>query len=217
MKLEIPINNLEALVTKQLDNFFSFDPKAELPALRDAVDIALERCERCFSRTRVRSKYYVRDGDIYFNPFHSGQYTIFLYFLSNTVFSKYPELRTLADRIYYLNKALNGIDLFYEIDMPEAFFLDHPVGTVLGRADYGENFSFSQGCTVGNNKGVYPVIGSDVKMMSDSKIVGRCQIGDHVIVSANAYIKDTDIPPYSIVFGSSPNLVIKQKNKSYFA
>jgi serine O-acetyltransferase len=39
---------------------------------------------------------------------------------------------TLADRIYYLNKALNGLDLFYEVEMPDVFYLDHPVGTVIG-------------------------------------------------------------------------------------
>lgn len=217
MKMEIPVSDIEDLVAKQLGNIFSFDPSAESGILKGAVDIALQRCEHCFSETRARSKYYVREESIYFNPFHSGQYAIFLYYLSNTVCNEFPGSGTLADRIYYLNKVLNGLDLLYEINMPEAFFLDHPVGSVLGRATYGERFSFSQGCTVGNNKGVYPVIGRNVRMMSGSKIVGSCKIGDHVIISANTYVKDTDIPSCSIVFGSSPNLVIKQKSESYFA
>jgi serine O-acetyltransferase len=96
--------------------------------------------------------------------------------------------------------------------MPDVFFLDHPVGSVLGRATYGLNFSFSQNCTVGNNKGIFPTIGKNVQMLSGSKILGRCKIGDNVIVSANTYIKDTDIPANSLVFGSSPNLVIKIVN-----
>jgi len=217
MKLEIPLSDIEVLVAKQLGNFFCFNEEYEGDMLKAAVQIALKRCECCFSRTKIRSKYYVRDGDIYFNPFHSGQYTIFLYYLSNTVFSEFPGAGTLADRLYFLNKALNGLDLFYEIEMPKAFFLDHPVGAVLGRATYGEYFSFSQGCTVGNNKGVYPVIGKNVRMMSGSKILGKCIVGDHVMFSANTYIKDTDIPSCSIVFGNSPNLVIKRKNESYFA
>lgn len=100
--------------------------------------------------------------------------------------------------------------------MPAVFYLDHPVGSVLGRAAYGELFSFSQNCTVGNNKGIYPTIGRNVRMMSGAKILGNCHIGDNVMFSANAYIKDVDIPSCSLVFGSDRNLVIKRKEPSYF-
>ena len=46
-------------------------------------------------------------------------------------------------------------------------------------------------------------------MMSDSKILGNSIIGDHCIIAANAYVKDTNIPDHSLVFGQSPNLIIK--------
>lgn len=36
-----------------------------------------------------------------------------------------------------------------------------------------------------------------------------------MIISANTYIKDTDIPSGSIVFGQSPNLVIKTGREDY--
>lgn len=49
-------------------------------------------------------------------------------------------------------------------------------------------------------------------MCSNSKILGKSKIGDNVIVSANTYIKDEDIPDNSLVFGQSPNLVIKKKS-----
>jgi serine O-acetyltransferase len=111
---------------------------------------------------------------------------------------------------------LNHLDLFYEVNLPKVFFLDHPVCSVIGRAVYGELFSFSQNCTVGNNKGVYPTIGRNVRMASGSKVLGDCRIGDNVIISANAYVKDTDIPSCSLVFGSSPNLVLKSRSESYF-
>lgn len=87
--------------------------------------------------------------------------------------------------------------------------LDHPVGSVLGRAKYGDYFEFSQNCTVGNNKGVYPTIGNHVRMKSGAKIVGDCNIGNNVILAANTYVKDTNIEDNSVVFGSSPNLIIK--------
>ncbi|TEB40985.1 transferase, partial [Flavobacterium circumlabens] len=28
---------------------------------------------------------------------------------------------------------LNSCDLFYEVNLPDIFFLDHPLGTVIGR------------------------------------------------------------------------------------
>jgi serine O-acetyltransferase len=207
MQLELPLDELKKLIAKQLDNLFIFDRSREQNPLNSGIETALINCETCFAATS--NKYYQRDGRPYFNPFHSGQYCIFLYFLSRAVFAAHPEIRSLADRIYYLNKALNGLDLFYEVEMPDVFFLDHPVGSVLGRATYGANFSFSQNCTVGNNKGIFPTIGKNVKMLSGSKILGRCKIGDNVIVSANTYVKDTDIPANSMVFGTSPALIVK--------
>ena len=94
--------------------------------------------------------------------------------------------------------------------MPDIFFFDHPIGSVIGRAKYRDYFSFTQGCTVGQNDGIYPEFGERVVMLSDSKVIGRSVIGDNVVISANAYIKDTVIPSDCIVFGSSPGLVIKQ-------
>lgn len=216
MQQEIPRDELKSLVLRQVDNLFSIRKQSEKDVLAGAVDIALERCQYCFSRVRTKNKYYSRNGETYFNPFHSGQYSIFLYFVANTIFKGWTEHRTLADRVYYLNKALNCIDIFYEVNMPKVFLLDHPLGSVMGRAVYGEFFRFGQNCTVGNNKGIYPTLGENVRMFSGSKILGRSKIGDHVILSANAYVKDTDIPPCSIVFGSSPSLVIKREDKEYF-
>ena len=214
MLLEIPRSALEKMVVKQINNLFYFINKEEKNIVRDTIEEALERSAYSFSR--LNSKYYTQNGETYFNPFHSGQYSIFLYYLSNSVFSHYPRERTLADRIYYLNKALNAVDLFYEVELPKIFFVDHPLGSVMGRAKYGNYFSFAQNCTVGNNKGIYPVIGENVRMMSGATILGNCTIENDVIISANSYVKDIDIPSCSIVFGTSPNLVIKSKDESYF-
>ena len=103
------------------------------------------------------------------------------------------------------------MDIYSEVRLPEVFFFEHPLGLILGRAKYGNNFFAMQGCTVGGNKGIYPIIGENVKMFSDSKVLGNSNIGDNVLISANSYIKDTDIPRNSIVFGQSPNLIIKNR------
>ena len=108
--------------------------------------------------------------------------------------------------MYYLNRTLNSIDLYYEVELPLVFFLDHPLGSILGRAQYGEYFSFGQAVTVGNNKGIYPTFGEYVKLHAGSIVIGDTAIGKNVIVSANTVIKDSTIPDSSIVFGQSPNL-----------
>lgn len=210
MITSIPIETVESQLLLQLASFFILreDDKWLIhnEIHRGGV---ISRCERCFSRNE--NKYYHTPcGEVYFNPYHSGQYTIFLYYFSNSV-SRETGNRLLADRLYYLNKIMNGCDLYHEVSLPDYFTLDHPVGSVMGRAEYGEGFSFTQNCTVGNNRGVYPVIGNNVRMCANSSIIGNCRIGNNVTIGANSGVKDEDIPDNSIIFGHSPNLIIKQK------
>jgi serine O-acetyltransferase len=214
MITEIPVERIIELVERQLTSLFLFTMDEEHGIIEHAIQEALADCEYCF--TGNRNKYYHRGENVYFNPFHSGQYAQYLYFLSRRVYKFVGKINTLSDRIYYLNKCLNGLDLYYEVEMPRRFSLDHPVGTVMGRAQYGEDFFFSQNCTVGNNKGIYPVFGTNVKMLSGSKVLGNCSIGANVIISANTYIKDQTVPSCSIVFGCSPDLIIKNRPARYF-
>jgi len=213
MKLiSFSIDELVQLVEHQIQNLFRFDRKADAPVLHESVLQALARCEKCFSATP--NKYYRTDSATMFNPYHSGQYAIFLYYLSRSIFTTHHDVaKSLADRVYYLNRALNAVDLFYEVELPDIFFLDHPVGSVMGRASYGDYFSFAQNCTVGNNKGVYPVIGRHVTMMTGSTVIGKSNVGDHVVLSAGSLVKDADIPSGSLVFGRSPHLVVKSYNQ----
>lgn len=108
---------------------------------------------------------------------------------------------------------MHSVEWFYAVELPEYFGAEHPLGSVLGKAVYGNYFFTYQGVTVGGNrkgeKIYYPVIGDHVTMFSDSKIIGKAHIGDNIIIAANAYIKDTNIPSNSIVFGQWPNLIIK--------
>lgn len=194
------------LLIKQIDNLFLIE-REEIDALASVFDKVLDRCEYCFSHQT--NKYYFRNGEAFFSPFHSGQYSIFLYYYSNEIWKS--GIPILADKLYYLNKALNACDLYYEVDLPPIFMLDHPVGAVIGRAKYSNYFSFAQNCTVGNNKGLYPTIGSNVRMCANSMIIGNCIIGDNVTLGANACVKDEHIESNSIIFGSSPYLIKKQK------
>lgn len=205
------------LLFKQLENlfFFSAEEQKAVLEIRDQID---ERfLHNCSS---LKNKYYADLALL--SPYHSCQYTMFLYFCANTIF-KHQGRCNLCDKIYNLSKMVSGADIYYEIDLPSVFMLDHPVGTVLGRAQYGNYFSFSQNCTVGNNNGLYPKFGDFVTLHTHCVVVGNCEIGSNVIISANTYIKDKHIPSNSLVFNdySQKNgLVIKEispeKVKSLF-
>ena len=98
--------------------------------------------------------------------------------------------------------------------MPEIFFFEHPLGSVLGRAQYSSNLFIMQGCTVGGTNAGYPILGKNFSMYSNSKIIGDCVVGDNVILAANSYVKDTNIDSNKVVFGQYPNNVIKE-NKNH--
>lgn len=208
MLFEIPKNDLLKRLINQLNSFFEVSD-IEIDVIQSLSSEVFQRCEYNFSKNK--NKYYSRDGKVYFNPNHSGQYTVFLYYFSNSIFNAGKDSVALADKIYYLNRIMNACDLFYEVKLPEIFSLDHPLGSIIGRAQFGNYFAFSQNCTVGNNKNIYPTIGEDVTMKANTMILGDSKIGNNVILGAGACVKDQDIPNDSLVFGSSPNLIIKKR------
>ena len=116
---------------------------------------------------------------------------------------------SIKEKFYYLNKILHSVDIYPDVELPDSFFLEHPIGTVLGRAKYGNNFFAMQGCTIGGDKGVYPTLGDNLKMYANSKILGNCNIGDNVKLGADTTVKNQNIPSNSLVFGRTPNLIIK--------
>ena len=208
MIFEISKEEIIKGMIKQLTSFFSISAN-EINILNTLSEDVFQRCEYNFSKNE--NKYYSRNSETYFNPYRSGQYTVFLYYFSNTLFKEEKGHLQLADKIYYLNRTMNACDLFYEVELPEIFRLDHPLGTVMGRAKFGDYFAFSQTCTVGNNNNIFPVIGEHVTMSVNSMILGNSKIGNNVILGAGACVKDQDIPNNSMVFGSSPNLIIKNR------
>ena len=198
---------LGKFVLRQMDAAYLLEDSERSQILADGIPMALERLGCCFGR--IVAKYY---GS--FDPWRGSHYAIFLYYLSNSLL-RAGHART-GEKVYLLNRALHAVDILHEVALPDVWMLDHPVGTVMGRATYGSHFIFSQNCAVGNISGVYPVIGRGVMMSSRSSILGRSTIGDCCIFGSGALVKDTDIPPFSLVFGKSPNLTIKKRDASYF-
>lgn len=208
MKMELNMQELEVYVNRQLTSIFGLHADLS-PYLR----LTLERVERCFKAT-VNKYYKNSEGECCFSPFHSGQYSVFLYYLSNTIHQT-SDNSSLATKVYYLNKIMHSVDWYYEIELPEYWGVEHPLGSVLGRAKYANGLFIYQGCTVGGNKGKYPELGENVILYANVTVLGNSKIGNNVIISANTYIINQNIPDCCIVFGNSPNLIIKRKDKLY--
>ncbi|MEG0681860.1 MAG: transferase, partial [Eubacterium sp.] len=171
----------------------------------------LKKLEKSFKVSA--NKYYKKNNEAFFSPYHSGQYAIFLFYLASLLHQN--RKIEIATQVYYLNKIMNSVDWYFELNLPDIFGVEHPLGSVMGRARYSDYFFFYQGCTVGGNKGKYPTIGKNVTMFSNSSILGESYVGEHVVISTGTLIKDENIPDYSLVFGQSPELIIKQKDKEY--
>jgi serine O-acetyltransferase len=203
-------DDLAAYVASQVSAFFP-DEGLTGAGLRRPLARALERVEHCFAH--VRRKYFIRDDRAVFDHLNTDQYAMFLYLLSNTLF-RMEERSSTAAKVYALNKALHAIDVFYEVELPDVFLFQHPVGTVLGRAQYGEYFCAYQRCSVGANlDDVYPTIGRGVVMYGGSAIVGASQVGDNCLLSLGAMVMDAEIPSNSVIFGTSPELSVRSTSR----
>lgn len=208
MIISVSKNNLNELILKQLNALLMFDPKInDNLHLTKSIDESLEKAEFCFSH--IRNKYFRKNGNVYFDVYHTDQYAMFLYFLSNTIYKKFNNT-LLATKVYYLNKILHSIDVYFEVELPSIFMFSHPLGSILGRAKYNNYLIVYQHCTVGSNKGIYPTLGKGVVLYAGASILGQSNVGENSCISANALVKDQDVPPNSIVFGTSPFLVFKK-------
>lgn len=210
----LPKHELGGGVLRQLTSFFPPLSEQEKKMLTECLDVAIEKCEFNFSHSDNKYFSQIKDGKkiVRFDAYHSIQWMTFLYYLSHELFLKKSNL---CDKVYYLNKILHSVDLFYAIELPSIWSAEHPLGSVMGRAKYSNGFFFYQGCSVGGTKDregniYYPVIEENVRMYSNSCILGRCHIGAGAQIGAGAIIKNQDVPANSIVFGQSPNLIIKK-------
>lgn len=220
MQLQIPKQDILAQLIVQLESHFILN-NIEKSVISDYLDLALKKCEYNFIASSNKYFFVEMGGHkiVRFNPYHSVQYMIFLYYLSHEIYAN-TQNSILCDKIYYLNKIMNSVDLFYAIELPQKFGAEHPLGSVMGRAKFGEGFFFYQGCTVGGTDDkhgeiYYPVLGENVQMFANSSILGRCNVGDNVKIGAGTLVKNEDIPSDSIVFGQSPHLIIKKQKHEF--
>lgn len=184
-------------ISKQLNNIFPDENVVDLSVENEIVEKALRRLEFCFKH--VTLAHYYNGNEVVFNHLFSDHYVVFLWFLSNSVF-KHKGKCDMANKLYYLNKTLHGLDCMYDTKMPDIFLLFHSSGTMLGKASYADYFVALQGCTVGSQKGNYPVFGKGVSLTANSSVIGKCIIGDRCTLSTRTTIFQKDIANDSTAF-----------------
>lgn len=207
--LRMGSGQLAGYVTRQLQNLLpdGVDPASDLLG---HMDEALSRLNVCINAVRA----WPLDR---FDPLHSTQYCCFLYFLANSIWRRTGRTET-PTRLFLLNKSLNGIDLFYEIEMPPVFFIGHSVGIVFAKATYGNYLVVYQNSTVGKNHGVGPILGNGVVMYPGTAIIGGCQVGDGTVLSQGVSLINTDSPGQCTVYaGPNGSVVCKASKRDILA
>ncbi len=190
-KTSLQTNELQEYVARQLEIFFPdkmLHPKETL--FSKSVKTALERTEYCFKHVALSA--YNQDGITRFSHLHADQYTAFVWFLSNTVWKTFED-ESIASKLFFLNKSLNGIMCMYDAGLPNIFLILHGSGTVLGKATYHDFFVCHHGCTVGAVYGKYPVLEKGVAMAPHAAIVGECHIGECSTIGTHALIRNKTI------------------------
>jgi hypothetical protein len=129
MKLSLKKEELLSYVSKQINNIIPDGKIITNTILRPSFNLSLERLEFCFSQ--INLKYCRENNQVVFNHLYSDQYSMFLYFLSNSAYKNNLN-KNVCEKIYCLNKCLNAIDIYFEVELPNIFLLVHPLGTVLG-------------------------------------------------------------------------------------
>lgn len=201
-KLSLPPTELERYVLALVAHHFPDGYRPTYP-LSDLVEKALKRT--LFSFSHIHRKYYREAGVTCFDHLMGDHFTVFLYFLGNTIWRETGDT-ALPIRLFYLNKVLHGIDLFYSIAMPDIFMVVHPLGTVLGNARYGNYLVVYQNVTVGADEaGIYPSFGEGTVLYAKSTVIGACTLGNNVVLAANAMLLNRDAPANSVVVGQYPN------------
>jgi len=145
----------------------------------------------------------------FFDHFNSLQYASFLYLLSNEQWLSNRDETILAERLFCLNKALNTIDLFYSVKMPEIFFLSHGHGVTLGNVTYGNRLVIFQNVTVGRVGSHRPCIGNNVVLYPGAVVTGKSVIGNGCVIGAGSVLHGVEIPDNTVAIMRFGELKLK--------
>src|SRR5260221_1769346 len=129
MAISLPKHSLKSYISSQVNTFFPDDKLVNLNEYDGLVDIAIDRVDYCFRS--VAHNRYNKDGKTILNHLYADQYLVFIWFLSNTLWREKKD-PSIANKLYYLNRALHSFDCMYDTGLPDVFLVFHGAGTMLG-------------------------------------------------------------------------------------
>lgn len=178
------------------------------------MDLALERVEYCFSCIKLKG--YQKEGQAYFYHLHSDQYSQFLYYLANSIWTLQGD-SSVCDKLILLKRSLHGIWFSYKGSLPDVFLLCHPVGTVLGNAVYSDYMVVLQNVTVNtgaekDGEVVPPHLGKGLFLSAGAKIIGREPIGDYVTIGVDTCVHDKKLENNTLIYRASDGRVVEKAN-----
>ena len=167
------------------------------------LDETLARLHICINAVRIWSP-------DQFNYLHSSQYCTYLYYFANTIWRSSTDVE-IPTKLFLLNKMLNGLDLFYEINMPDIFLIGHSTGIVLAKATYSNHLVIHQGVTVGKNHGIAPTLEEGVVLYPNSVVIGGCHIGKEAVIAQGVSVINTDVAAGCLAFAKDGKRGLTQK------
>lgn len=208
----LSIKGLGEYLVRQLNFFFPDERPVTLDDILPVLPRALERLEHSFSE--VNNKYFFDGNNVVFSHLHGDQYAVWLYFVSNELFSQNGD-SNICSKIFMLNKALHGCDIFFEVALPSVFLLVHPLGSVMGRGDYNDYFVCYQSCGIGSNKEVYPKMGRHLTLRPGSSVLGNSVIGNMCQLGAGTLAIDVELKDGLTLLGRPGSYKFKENAAPY--
>lgn len=218
MKLNISIEDLRLYLLKQIQNIVPDDEKCSENLLSKDINTAIERCEYCFKHIK-NSAYCNEKNETFFSHLHADQYATFLVYLSNGIWKERQD-KNICDRIMYVNRVLHSFMMSYKAKVPDIFWLAHPVGSVIGNADYSDYLYISQNCTIntaGSADDLRPHIGKYFAMGAGAALIGDKNIGDNCSIGVNTLLYNTELKNNSIAINDNGVVKIITKETESFA
>lgn len=154
----------------------------------------------------------------------------YLYLKCNNIYRKKGKtffVRTLGKLYSSL------LSLFYSAYIPytveignDPFFIHHFHGIFISKDTIiGDNCTIHHHVTIGSSKDphlpigsgdrVSPLIGNNVYIGANVCIIGKCKIGDYVVIGAGTTIANTNIPANSLVVPQKWRVLKRNKNEDY--
>lgn len=214
MILSLSTQEFYEYVNGQVEMYFP--DKSMVKGDRRSFDLALERLEYCFKHISLKD--YQKNGEVQFYHLHMDQYSTFLYYYANSIW-KNGGSKIFADKLVLLNRALSGMWCSYKNNLPDIFLLGHPVGTVLGNANYSNYLVVLQNVTVNTIKDVEDKwllnIGKGAYLSAGAKIIGNSSIGDWCTLGVNTVLHNQPLKDSCLAYTDSNGTLNIREHNNY--